>query len=94
MATLPTADISTFTLRCLAALKTFATEQQPQQGNAARNARSMHDELGRFKIWAGNLSAHAPSGRRSLEYRLRDSQNLRAKVIDILSELQIVLDRG
>lgn len=53
----------------------------------------LDDELGRFKVWAGNISAHRPAlSRRSLEYRLRDSSSLRGAVILLLNELMNTLD--
>jgi len=45
------------------------------------------DELGRFRTWAGNVSAHR-TGRRSLEYRLRDASNLQAAVQSLLWDLR------
>ncbi|KAM0701562.1 hypothetical protein Q7P35_010470 [Cladosporium inversicolor] len=51
------------------------------------------DEYGRFKVWVGNVSAHRPShSRRSLEYRLRDSSNLRTTVVSLLQDLKSALD--
>ncbi|KAK7413084.1 hypothetical protein QQX98_008032 [Neonectria punicea] len=43
--------------------------------------------LARFKLWAGNLGAHRPSGSRSLEYRLRDASRIRQHVISLLRDL-------
>lgn len=53
----------------------------------------VNDELGRFRIWAGNVSAHT-TGRRSLEYRLRDSSELSSAVMRFLQELIEVLESG
>lgn len=58
----------------------------------ATEYESIRDELGRFRIWAGNVSAHG-SGRRSLEYRLRDSSSLQSTVTMLLNELLQVLER-
>ncbi|KAK3314877.1 hypothetical protein B0H66DRAFT_482065 [Apodospora peruviana] len=44
------------------------------------------DELARFKVWAGNIGA-ARTGRSSLEYRLRDSSNIRKQVLKLLEDL-------
>ena len=52
----------------------------------------LEDELGRFKIWAGNIAAHRPPhSRRSLEYRLRDSSGLREMVLLLLQDLVIAI---
>lgn len=52
----------------------------------------VEDEYGRFRIWAGNIAAHR-TGRRSLEYRLRDSSNLQRTVKALLRDLLQVLDQ-
>lgn len=78
------ADISTLVGDCLAAFtqaESGSLIQESSQDDALAN------EFARFKIWAGNLSAHRPTGGRSLEYRLRDSKNLRARVISLLTDL-------
>lgn len=60
--------------------------------NAKNSSRSLEDEMGRFRVWTGNLSAHRPaSSRRSLEYRLRDSLVLRHTVNSLLRDLQVAL---
>lgn len=50
------------------------------------------DELGRFRTWVGNISAHR-TGRRSLEYRLRDSSNLQRSVLALLEDVRESLDQ-
>lgn len=51
------------------------------------------DELGRFKIWRGNVSAHCPAySRRSLECRLRDSFSLKKTVLSFLEYLEKALE--
>lgn len=45
------------------------------------------DEFDRFKLWAGNISAHR-KGRRSLEYRLRDAAHLKIETQNLLTALQ------
>jgi hypothetical protein len=51
------------------------------------------DELGRFRIWAGNVGAHR-TGRVSLDYRLRDSRDMYEGVTELLDDLKIALQRG
>ncbi|KAK5725932.1 hypothetical protein LTR15_004122 [Elasticomyces elasticus] len=58
---------------------------------------ALQEERGRFKVWTANISAHrAVTSRRSLEYRLRDSSNLRDTVKfllqDLLQALQALAD--
>ena len=57
---------------------------------AGEEASYLEDELGRFKIWAGNIAAHRPAhSRRSLEYRLRDSSGLQEMVLSLLQDLLV-----
>ena len=47
------------------------------------------DELGRFKVWAGNIGALQPTEMTSsLEYRLRETARTRQYVLDCLEDLQ------
>lgn len=54
---------------------------------------ALEEEFGRFRIWAGNVSAHT-TGRRSLEYRLRDSSELATAVAGYLQRLRDTLAEG
>ncbi|KAL8648704.1 MAG: hypothetical protein Q9226_005888 [Calogaya cf. arnoldii] len=51
------------------------------------------DELGRLRIWAGNVGAHQ-SGLSSLEFRLRDASHIRDEVTDLLTNLERLLDEA
>ncbi|KAF2492767.1 hypothetical protein BU16DRAFT_564083 [Lophium mytilinum] len=51
----------------------------------------VRDEYGRFKVWSGNIAAHH-TGRRSLEYRLRDASHIREQVVVLLVDLQETLE--
>ncbi|EME79157.1 uncharacterized protein MYCFIDRAFT_34701 [Pseudocercospora fijiensis CIRAD86] len=51
----------------------------------------LEEEYGRFRVWTGNLAAHREVGSRSLEYRLKDSENLRIRVLSLLGDLLIEL---
>ena len=46
----------------------------------------VQDELGRFRVWLGNVAAHR-SGRISLDYRLREAANMRDSVLELLTDL-------
>lgn len=66
----------------------------PESRFAAQVApTSVHDEFSRFKLWAGNISAHR-KGRRSLEYRLRDAAHLRSETHNLLAALSKALGNG
>ncbi|KAF7957748.1 hypothetical protein EAE96_003318 [Botrytis aclada] len=47
----------------------------------------LENELGRFKIWAGNLGVFAP-GRASVDYRLRDDAEVKEILIQMLDRLR------
>ena len=51
------------------------------------------DELGRFRIWAGNIGA-LKTGRASLDYRLRDVGYLHQNVASLLEGLRQSLSEG
>ncbi|KAB8279100.1 hypothetical protein BDV30DRAFT_71792 [Aspergillus minisclerotigenes] len=44
------------------------------------------DELGRLRVWSGNIGAHQV-GQSSLDYRLRDSSHLRSETIKLLQRM-------
>ncbi|KAJ5589278.1 hypothetical protein N7537_011956 [Penicillium hordei] len=44
------------------------------------------DELGRLRIWAGNIGAHL-TGQSSLDYRLRDASHLKNETVKLLQRL-------
>ncbi|KAL9038333.1 MAG: hypothetical protein Q9180_003202 [Flavoplaca navasiana] len=54
------------------------------------SAASWIDELGRLRIWAGNVGAHQ-TGSSSLEFRLRDSSHIRDEVTNLLTDLERLL---
>jgi hypothetical protein len=51
------------------------------------------EDFGRFRVWAGNVSVHT-TGRRSLQYRLRDSSELTEAVLENLKDLLEALGNG
>ena len=53
----------------------------------------VQDELGRFRVWLGNVGAHR-SGRVSLDYRLREATSLRDSVLELLKDLGDNLQEG
>jgi hypothetical protein len=50
----------------------------------------VEDELGRFRVWAGNIGA-LQAGHSSLEYRLREASLVLQNVLKLLSELKALL---
>ncbi|KAF8438316.1 hypothetical protein BGX38DRAFT_1209961 [Terfezia claveryi] len=51
------------------------------------------EELGRFRVWAGNTGAHR-TGRVSLDYRLREAKDIRSQVIKLMTDLSTDLEEG
>ena len=47
---------------------------------------SWEDELGRLRMWAGNIGAHQ-SGQSSLDFRLRDSSHIRQQIVNLLDQI-------
>lgn len=56
---------------------------------------TLEDELGRFRVWSGNLGAiHESTSMSSLEHRLRDGPKMKAGIITGLERLGDVAQRG
>ena len=53
----------------------------------------LEDEIGRFRIWAGNMGA-LQRGHSSLDYRLRDADLLHENILKLLKELKGTLSEG
>ena len=77
-------SISTTVRQCLTKFKDYEREYGEGSG--------VEDEHGRFRVWSGNVAAHRAGGRRSLEYRLRDSSNLQSMVVSLLKDLLKALE--
>lgn len=54
---------------------------------------AVRDELGRFRIWSGNIGAHK-LGSSSLNHRLRDASHIRQRVLSLLEDLSETLQDG
>jgi hypothetical protein len=54
---------------------------------------TIHDALGRFRLWVGNIGAHR-RGRASLDYKLREASHIRDRVIELLQNLETVLQEA
>lgn len=62
----------------------------PPQNNFSPNVA---EELGRFRVWAGNTGAHR-TGRVSLDYRLREASHIHNQVAKLLTDLLTDLEKG
>ncbi|KAL6914674.1 hypothetical protein FSST1_012434 [Fusarium sambucinum] len=77
--------------QCLDEFNTIREGNFPGTGASyLKAALGIGEEEARFKIWCGNIAAHS-SGRRSLQYRLRDASHLQKQVKSLLNELSELL---
>lgn len=76
--------------------KLIEAQELPDSQNAAKIPRkSVFNEFGCFKVWAGsNRANHPPHKRISLDFRLRDSKLYRVKVVEDLGLLDESLQKG
>lgn len=65
------------------------TASPSRQGHDAKERRHViEDAFERYQLWAGNLGAfHRDQDARSLGYRLRNSQAVRKRIVELLEEL-------
>ncbi|CAE7008648.1 MACRO domain containing protein [Pyrenophora teres f. teres] len=66
---------------------TNALSTSQGQWTASIDGEALADEIGRFRVWAGNLGA-LQKGHSSLDYRLRDSPVLSNNALKLLHELE------
>ena len=55
--------------------------------------QAMEDEMGRLKVWAGNLGAYQ-LGSASLDYRLREASHIKSQIVKMLQYLTQNLNDG
>ena len=77
--------------RCLHLFRRLSSPSEANKSSTTAKglsfSRAVGDQQTRFKIWAGNIGAHK-TGMSSLEYRLRDSSNIRQQVVESLKDLE------
>ena len=77
--------------KCLEDFRLLEEADYPIATDSDQKAvREIVGEEARFKIWSGNIGAHS-TGRRSLQYRLRDASHLEEQVKSLLEELSELL---
>lgn len=77
-------------LRNETALNGLSSSEQQQQIQ-----KVLREELGRFRIWAGNGGAHHKAdSKMSLDYRLRESLHVHGQVTQLLEDLENSLGEG
>lgn len=80
---------------CLAAFNRLCELLQPSCSLLGDELRlsSVNDELGRFKVWVGNIGA-LRKGPASLDSRLQAASHAREQVFKALVDLNISLDES
>jgi hypothetical protein len=83
------------TAGCVRAFQALSTTINSSEDSWKRqiDPEALSDELGRFRVWSGNLGA-LQKGHSSLDYRLRDSPLLSSNVLKLLVELKNNLLEG
>jgi hypothetical protein len=81
-------SIANNVVKCLQTFRTALIETSTTADGGASTLihNKIENENARFKLWAGNVGAHH-KGRRSLEYRLRDSSALHSQVVLLIESL-------
>ncbi|KAL9074841.1 MAG: hypothetical protein Q9161_001979 [Pseudevernia consocians] len=81
-------SVSSSIIACLKSFNGFIEEirrdQEVNEGGLVAGA--WEDELGRLRMWAGNIGAHQ-IGQLSLDFRLRDASHVREQIIKLLQSL-------
>ncbi|KAF8418442.1 hypothetical protein EV426DRAFT_707592 [Tirmania nivea] len=53
----------------------------------------VQDQIGRFRVWAGNMGAHHPArSRMSLDHKLKEASHIHDMVVELLEELNTSLE--
>lgn len=92
-----TSDVDIVANRCVAVFKgvyNLLNDPNSPYTNDITSA-DIKDELGRFKIWGGNVGAFQPKAMgSSLERRLQDASTTRQQVLLLLGDLQESLNES
>jgi hypothetical protein len=51
----------------------------------------LEDQLGRLRVWAGNIGAHKV-GKASLDYRLKEASHIKERIVQLLSDPEIPIE--
>ncbi|KAK1777271.1 hypothetical protein QBC45DRAFT_417134 [Copromyces sp. CBS 386.78] len=79
--------ISSLVSQGIKALKQLVKELEENIDTHTNSHSLASSYLSRFKVWAGSIGAHRPSGTKSLEYKLRDASLIRDHIVSLLKDL-------
>ena len=84
-------SIAPFVATCLRAFaKVTAANSTSNDESRDIISAQLEDQLGKFRVWAGNIGAHQ-RGNSSLDFRLRDDSEIKGQVVRILENLLTTL---
>jgi len=87
-------SIASSVKECFQIFKALCGKVETSEDETIRSSLDdFKEELGRFRVWSGNIAAHR-SGASSLDYRLRDASDLKDKVMNLLTDLLDALQNG
>lgn len=75
---------------CLRGFRAIEADSQSSEAPNLPAAFTIENELGRFKLWCGNIGAHQ-RGKSSLDHKLREASHIRIRVIELLQRLRNTL---
>ncbi|KAF5597623.1 zinc finger transcription factor ace1 [Fusarium subglutinans] len=79
-------EIATAVTKCIDCFSNILRVPKNLACNSPTFGRDMADQQTRFNVWTGNIGAHR-TGPSSLDYRLRDSSNVKDQVLSLLKDL-------
>ena len=98
---LPLMNIFDWYCSCIGAFEEVTTgvdNLAPGPGLSSHETKALalqlvQDQIGRFRVWAGNMGAHRPAGNRmSLDYKLKEASHIHMTVVELLEELNTLLE--
>ncbi|KAF8457010.1 hypothetical protein BGX38DRAFT_1139725 [Terfezia claveryi] len=80
--------------RITASVDNLAPEPDSKSHESKEPALQLvQDQIGRLRVWAGNMGAHRPAGNRmSLDYKLKEASHIQNTVVELLEELSTSLE--
>ncbi|KIX96002.1 uncharacterized protein Z520_08257 [Fonsecaea multimorphosa CBS 102226] len=80
-------SISSVLVDCLKLFNTLISRTELASYSTEVPMSLWTDELGRLRLWAGNIGAHQ-TGQSSLDYRLRDASHIKGQTVKLLERLR------
>ena len=80
---------------CFSLFRQVLIELEQSSVNVTQKIRpsDVRDEIGRFRLWCGNIAAHR-KGKSSLDYRLREASHISGQARELLRDLRVILEES